>query len=448
MSGQGDAGPSRRNRKSGNRVAAKAARAFNDPSISNVAKLGKAAVAEAAQAVFSRKNRRRVRTAFSGGAGSMKRREVAGMSSTDIAAATRAPVALGATSTAIRPSQRVIDNSLTGVRDVVQVTGEETWTKVTQYTPPAGFDYSWFISPANPISLGLDYLAEQGAQYQKFRFRPMTKLKWIPTVPTSMPGQVALLWVRDINDLLKDGGGNLPLDFDSLQRIPGVKIFPVWEPNEISMGDTDDELYCDAAGGTDASSRRLSQQGGYMVAVQGVPSSGTPSVPVQGQIGRAALAYDVLMFDLNIKPLPTDQLTIRFNTVDRSLVTGPLAQKSTDVQGCKWLPCTDPVQLAAGGAFVWNGTDSLFNLNQFTALTADEANQDLNFAITDIYGNVNQALVGSWGVNGMWSGAVANQNLGVLGGNIAVGRGSYISLINNLSTPGNVIYALNMTRVI
>jgi hypothetical protein len=175
-------------------------------------------------------------------------------------------------------------------------------------------DYNGTLIPLNPISSGMEYLGSRAAQFQKYRFQKPTKFLWVPLVPTNMPGQVAIAHITDPTF-------DLPLTFEDIQRLPGARIYPCWAPFEVDLlASGEDALYMKPGYAT-ASDLRLTVQGSILVAVQGIPTSGNPSVPAAGAVGRVLANYFCNLVDLNPNP----------STIDDGSSYGTLTDPTSDL---------------------------------------------------------------------------------------------------------------------
>lgn len=167
--------------------------------------------------------------------------------------------------------------------------GHETLDILQNATPGTAYNYTSQSYYVNPTKLGLAWLAKTSAGYQKFSFNRM-KLDFLPSVATSMAGQVAMIWSRDPSIAMPD-------DFESLRRLPNSTVANAWVPSQMDavIPTADYFMLPPLTGSTD---NRLMNQGNVHILTQGVPTSGTPSVPVGQKIGSIVVHYECDLIDL------------------------------------------------------------------------------------------------------------------------------------------------------
>lgn len=207
-----------------------------------------------------------------------------------------APVAVGTTSQSGFISDTV---TMVGGRPGRHIRWVESLPPINNGLTGSGYDYYAYRYELNPTALPTEILLALAAQYQRFMFLDRTMLEVVPIVPTTMPGQMILAYVSDPNQ-------TLPASFETLSKLWGAVTFPVWEGGIMKGGCTaNNREPFFMRQGTSTSDIRLYMQGYFIIAFQGVPTSGTPSVPVGSKIASLKLHYDVVLSEPDPTPTPT-----------------------------------------------------------------------------------------------------------------------------------------------
>jgi len=231
----------------------------------------------------------------------------------------------------------------------------ETVADITNDTLGSSRDFVFKETfPMNPMLIPAEMLLTLASQYQKFRFKQGrvgtyqgTRFRFVPTVPTTMPGQICLAHIVDPTQ-------SIPEDFASLQRVTGAKLFNVWSEGECAVASDDESLLFM----TDFENPRFSRQGYFMAGIQGVPLTGTPSVPAGSKIGTLKLDYEVLL----VEPDPTPAVPFAGSISISAVAAGPLTW-STNLGG-GWTRSSD--------VLTYHGPTKTFDLVIAVASDADE----------------------------------------------------------------------------
>jgi len=231
----------------------------------------------------------------------------------------------------------------------------------------SGKDYHILGSPLNPTLLAGDLLKYEGVQFQKFAFRKGTKFRWVPSVPTTMPGQVCIACVDDVTQ-------DNPSDFASLRRIEGAKVGSIFEPIEIEMTDPGTKTWYMKVG--EQVQERFYAQGSIRIAFQGVPTAGTPSVAVGDKMGQVIMQYNCEFS----QPDPSISQPYAVTVVGTATAGNPLQ-----------------FEVSAGAGFQWDSTARRLTYNgprkRFFVTSQNYSDADESVDFTATWTNITVNLV-------------------------------------------------------
>lgn len=344
---------------------------------------------------------------------------------------TNAPVAVGTSTAGLAPTAT---DRFTNGRRVRTVTGEEVWTTLTNNNTSSDTGVARVVTPSlNPVTMAVEFLSTSGIQFQKFKFLRGTTLKWRPTVPTTMTGQIVMGYITDA------GGDYAEFTFDDIQRLPGAKIGNIWEPMDMVLTEAPEmEKYVQVAGlgsggAVTPSDIRIGTQGLFIVAVAGVPTTGTPSVAVGGPLGRLMIDYACELYDLNMNPASLAGVDVSIPTTPATGVSSAnLASFATQL-GAWWNSISPP----EGAALQYIGSPRRFHLQAFVSDDADDAVSSFGAVFADQDGN-DLTPTNVVSVLAKNSAGSTNNNVRAVSFDISLARFATLTL-NNAIAGGNII---------